>query len=315
MTSQIPLFTSIPPKSSRPANGRNFGDAWQKLCVTSWNASGFRPISLNTPAEIESLRTLPIEFQSIQRPRPLIADFLVAAKNSGGRVAGIVNADCMTIPHLGLSTAIENLLENGVVIVERLNISQQELRPTGQHCFGFDGFFFTIDSLEKIEWSEDWTIGSVWWDYCFPLAFHSASQRIRTLPSPGLVHLDHDKRWTMAQWRSDMPKLISAMQSHAEFHERVKPYLNAVPERDEDFRSLVEAAFAWLRSREKLYEPPFESIEELLTVSLAAMAIAPHQHLGLKQLCRLLPGAAMRATRRIFRSTISGRPTSGSCSR
>jgi hypothetical protein len=76
--------------------------------------------------------------QPVPHARPLISDMLDAAKKSGSRVAGIVNADCMTIPMLNLGNALENLLDNGIVIVERLNLSQHDLRPTGKHCYGFD---------------------------------------------------------------------------------------------------------------------------------------------------------------------------------
>ena len=296
---QIPLFTSIPPKWSRSSNGRNFGPAWQQLCISSWKASGFRPVSLNSAAEIEGLGKLPIEFQPVPHSRPLITDFLDAAKRSGSRVAGIVNADCMTIPMLNLGTALEDLLDNGVVIVERLNLSEHDLRPTGQHCYGFDGFFFTIDSLEKIRWSEDWTIGSVWWDYCFPFAFSAASQKVRTLGSPGLIHLDHEKRWSRDEWRSALPRLISAVEGNVDLYEQAKPHLVTSPERDEDFMPFIEVVFQWLRKRENLYTPSFESAEELVTMMLSAMATAQPHSLSVTQLARQITVATVRAAKRI----------------
>lgn len=298
---QIPILTSIPPKWSRPSNGRNFGPAWQQLCISSWKASGFRPISLNSAAEIEAFRMLPIEFQSVPRARPSIADMIDAAKKSGSRIAGIVNADCTTIPFLDLSAALESLLDNGVVIVERLNISQHDLRPTGQHCFGFDAFFFTINSLEKIQWSEDWKIGGVWWDYCFPLAFAAAGQKIRTLPSPGLIHLDHDRRWTMEEWQAAMPKLISAV-DQVDLALKTTMPATATFEDEEAYAPFIRAVFDWLRSRETLYTPEFESVEELITLMLTGMLSQP-QPLTVKQLARQLPGASVRAARRIL-----GRP-------
>jgi hypothetical protein len=290
----IPLFTSIPPKWNRPAMGRNFGPAWLKLCINSWKASGFRPISLNSPAEIEGFWMLPVEFQPVSRSRPLISDLLDVAKKSGSRIAGIVNADCMTIPFLPLATALENNLDDGVVIIERLNISQDDLRPTGQHCYGFDGFFFTVESLEKIEWSNDWKIGSVWWDYCFPLAFAAAGKKIRTLPSPGLIHLDHKKRWSRDEWRASMPNLINAIKESAELYELAKPHITA-----EDPTLLIDTAFQWLRTQAALYTSEHESADELVAMMLAGMAVKP-QPLSVKQLARQFPIASMRAARRIL---------------
>ena len=293
----IPLFTSIPPKWNRPAMGRNFGPAWLQICIKSWIASGFRPISLNSPAEIEGFWMLPVEFQPVPRSRPLISDLLDAAKRSGSRIAGIVNADCMTIPFLPLTTALENNLDDGIVIIERLNISRHDLRPTEQHCFGFDGFFFTIESLEKIRWSDDWKIGSVWWDYCFPLAFAAAGKKIRTLPSPGLIHLDHEKNWSREEWRSSMPRLISAIEENAALHELAKPYLAV--EHDEEFAPLIETAFQWLRSRDTLYTPEYEAADELVAMMLAVMTAQPRP-LSVKQLARQFPGATVRAAKRIL---------------
>ena len=207
----------------------------------------------------------------------------------------------MTIPQLRLSTALESLLDNGVVIVERLNISHHDLRPTGQHCFGFDAFFFTINSLDKIRWSEDWKIGSVWWDYCFPLAFEAASQKIRTLPSPGVVHLDHERRWSSDKSRLAMPKLITAVKESVALCERAKPHLGTNTKQDEDYKPFIEAVFHWLRTREPLYTPSYQSTEEFMTLILAALATQPEpQALSMKQLVRQIPGATMRAAKRIL---------------
>ena len=300
--SQIPLFTSIPTKWNRPAIGRNFGPTWLRLCVDSWKASGFRPISLNSAVDIEGFSTVPIEFQPVARARPLITDFFDAAKKSGSRIAGIVNADCMMIPQLGLSAALENHLDNGIVVVERLNISQYDLRPTGQHCLGFDAFFFTIDSLEKIRWSEDWKIGSVWWDYCFSLAFHAASQKIRTLPSPGVIHLDHERRWSLEEWRSAMSKLISAVKDNVSLYERAKPHLPISSQRDEEYYPFIEVVYDWLRSREPLYTPAYESVEEFMTFMVSATAAQEPQLLSVKQLVRQIPAATVRAVKRRLRA-------------
>jgi hypothetical protein len=272
-----------------------------QLCISSWKASGFRPISLNSPAEIEGFQMLPVEFQPVARSRPLIIDFLDAAKKSGSRIAGIVNADCMTIPMLNLGATLENLLDSGVVIVERIDISQHDLRPTGKPCLGFDAFFFTIESIEKICWSDDWKIGSPAWDFCFPLAFHAASQKILTLPSSGLVHLDHEKHWSPDEWLSAMPKLIRAVEENVALHQHFKPYLTLNPKRNEEFLPFANAVFDWLRNRDVLYSPAYESVEEFMTFMLAAMAVKPQtQPLSVKQLARQIPSATVRAAKRII---------------
>lgn len=240
---------------------------------------------------------LPIEFQPIPRARPLIADMIAAAKKSGSRIAGIVNADCMMIPFLDLSKALENLLDNGVVLVERLNISQHDLRPTGKCCFGFDAFFFTIESLEKIQWTDDWKIGEAGWDYFFPLAFRTAGQKVRTCPSPGLIHLDHEQNRNHDQWRSAMIRFFGVAEEHPSLRKWTKQYLNN--ESDESLHAFSRSVYNWLHNRETLYIPKHESVEELIAFMLTGL-LRQSEPLSVKQLAREFPSASVRAARRIL---------------
>ena len=70
-TTEITLYTSIQPQLKRPVRGRDFGPAWQRACIGSWKAAGFRIVSFNTPAELEALRSLEsiVEFQQIAADR------------------------------------------------------------------------------------------------------------------------------------------------------------------------------------------------------------------------------------------------------
>ena len=128
------LFTSIPPRLTRLVQGRDFGLAWQTACIKSWRDSGFRIVSLNTPKEIEALRSLEPEVEFVEigpdRTRPLITDFFAAAENSKTRIAGIINADCMIIPQTRIINHFTDDI-GGIVIADRINISQETLLPTG----------------------------------------------------------------------------------------------------------------------------------------------------------------------------------------
>src|SRR5215510_10906314 len=60
----IVVATSIPPRLSRTNDGVSVGDEYQRLCVESWFACGFKVLSVNPREEIEPLaRRFPeIEF-------------------------------------------------------------------------------------------------------------------------------------------------------------------------------------------------------------------------------------------------------------
>jgi len=267
LTHPIPLFTTIPPKISRPAADRDFGPAWLSVCARSWSQSGFRPVGINSAEEIQSFRMLTMDFEPTPHPRtrPLIIDMLAAAKASGSRIAGIATADCAIIPQSNLSERLLTLLEGGLVIAERMNISQRDLRPTGQHCFGFDAFFFDVSSLDKIEWDEHFRIGAPWGDYWLPLEFLRAGLQVRTLPAPVLVHLNHEQAWTWTGHRDGFSRLVKLLH-------QLEPWSSTLPETDEEVLQLVPRIFAWLRTQPVLWSPEYGSGDDLIYSLLNAAA-------------------------------------------
>ena len=85
-----------------------------------------------------------------------MTDFFIAASKSGSKIAGIVNADCMIIPQTRIAERLKDFI-NGIVIAERLNLSQETFRPTGVPCQGFDAFFCEVGDLD-LELLEDGVI-------------------------------------------------------------------------------------------------------------------------------------------------------------
>ena len=263
------LFTSIPPRLTRLVQGRDFGLAWQTACIKSWRDAGFRIVSLNTPKEIEALRSLEPEVEFVEigpdRTRPLITDFFAAAENSRSRIAGIINADCMIIPQTGI---INHFTDNigGIVIAHRINISQETLFPTGVGG-GFDAFFFDVSTLAHIEHDNSWRIGEVWYDFWLPLAFHVAGFKIKTLPAPILLHLNHDFAWDSRAYAREFPRLINLLRAHN--GARLDPVLMAELSRVRKLHANDVAAhktllFYWLKSREKLWTPEAGSAEDFM---------------------------------------------------
>ena len=258
-TTEVTLYTSIQPQLKRPVRGRDFGPAWQRTCIGSWKAAGFRIVSLNAPAELEALRSLEpiVEFQQIaaDRKRPTITDFFAAAANSANRVVGIINGDCLIIQQMNLVDRLSRGID-GIAIVERLNIDQQTLRPSGRPCMGFDAFFFEPASLARVKHDSFWLLGGWWVDYWLPFAFHTAGLKIWTLPARSLIHLDHDipRAWG-EDWNNATLRLTDFL-LNAGKQGLLDPTLTknlSSAARKDDRAALLQLLFFWLRSQEPLW--------------------------------------------------------------
>jgi hypothetical protein len=279
----ITLFTSIPPRVKRPVQGQDFGPAWQAACLDSWIKADFRIVSLNTPNEIDAIRPIAptVEFREIpaSRQRPLITDFFSAASNFKNSVVGIINADCMLIAQTQLKKRLSGHTD-GLVIVERLNISELTLRPTGLSCSGFDAFFFDPASLADIERDDYWHIGGVWVDYWLPFAFHAAGLEIKTLPGPMLLHLNHDLAWGWEAWNNEIYRVTDLL-CRAESCGRLDPALAAglhKAMRKNDVGTLQKLFFLWLKSQKPLWTPDAGSVDDLTMKAINASAIFPQTY-------------------------------------
>ena len=203
-----------------------------------------------------------------------MTDFFIAASKSGSKIAGIVNADCMIIPQTRIAERLKDSI-NGIVIAERLNLSQETFRPTGVPCQGFDAFFFEVAALSRIERDDHWRIGEVWADFWLPLAFNAAGFEIKTLPAPILLHLNHELAWDWADWKSHFSRIIELLRAHGGGRldsDLVKKLLEASELNDDDVDELSKLLFAWLIKREPLWCPEAGSLDDLITSILKAMA-------------------------------------------
>jgi hypothetical protein len=281
--SESVLLTSIPSHLKRVVQGTDFGPAWQAACIRSWKNAGFRVISLNTADEVKGIRLFApgIDFFEIPkgRSRPLAIDFFTAATMSGAETAGIINADCLLIDQMGLARQLANHLD-GLAIVQRFNVDQNTLRPTGQICFGFDAFFFTTAALQTIKWDASWRIGDSWWDYWLPLTFHFAGFEPRTLPGPALMHLDHDTRaWDWRAWETNFRRFFEFLRAQeGTLHDaELLAAMRALPPTPQiaDIHKFSHRIYDWLRSRKPLWRPEDGSVDDLLARLLNALATSP----------------------------------------
>jgi len=273
------IATSIAPHISRRIQGVEYGSVWQLACINSWKAVGFDVVSLNTQEEIAALEpyTSMVDIVELRagHHRPRIADFLEEIAKSSCEVAGIVNADCLLIPGTQLG---ERLAQNvdSLVMAERINISPLTMWPTGQHCSGFDAFFFNTAALANVDRDTRWRLGDTWWDYWFPLSLHLAGIKLKTLAGPVLAHLDHEQGWNTEAWENNGRYLIQFLKDRAD--ELRDPYLatamRAQPETIPDVHLLSCKIFHWLHAHEPLWQPEEGSAEDL-AMRLNASLLAP----------------------------------------
>jgi hypothetical protein len=112
----IPLFTSAPPNPKRLIQGREFGPAWQAMCIESCKQAGFSPINFESD------------------DRPLISDILTTCRRqTDAKIAGIINSDCMIIPHFSLADRLTQYLDKGAVVAERIDLNPGTLSPDRVH--------------------------------------------------------------------------------------------------------------------------------------------------------------------------------------
>lgn len=193
------LYTSIPPRQDRQSFSADYGEAYQRECVASWHAAGFRVVSLNSDSEIESLHSkgLGVEFlpNGTQNARTKIDDFLSAMAKSGEPIAGIINADCYLVHHGAFIQSLLDAARGSLVVLRRLNLDQETMRPTGQFCCGFDAFLLDTRFAGKINDGNDWSIGEPYWDYWFAIAMLVGGAPLKAPAVPALVHLGHEQKW------------------------------------------------------------------------------------------------------------------------
>jgi len=207
---RVTLYTSIPPSLNRWSRNEPYGEAYQRECINSWREAGFRTVSLNSDAEIESLRGkgFDVEFLSNGSPnsRTKIGAFLSAIGSSDEAVTGVINADCYLMNPGQVIQSILDSARGSLVAVKRLDVDPATMRPTGS-CFGIDAFFFDTSFAPKIADGDEWSIGEPFWDYWFPLAMHIEGAQLKEPDAPILIHLIHEQQWQFETSNDSAAKL------------------------------------------------------------------------------------------------------------
>jgi len=197
------LFTSVPPRMSRwgidPTT--DIGPEYQRECVSSWAAAGFKVITLNPRSEADAIASmdLPLDIVVIEgKGRPTLANFVAEMRKIGADLCGIINADCKMLHYPQTALALRTGASDGVIIAERINMVHGKV-PATWVPGGYDMFLFPGKQLEKLD-EPRFSIGAPWYDFWLPFALAATGLPVRHLAVPLLTHHQHRWAWTPDKW-------------------------------------------------------------------------------------------------------------------
>jgi hypothetical protein len=257
--------TSIPP----PRAGDS-GDARRRhiaRSIASFQASGFKVVSINRAAEAASLGHLypsvSIEqsdkFDGLFKDRygPSFAAIFEVCRGAG--FCGIINADV----YLLRSEITRVLAENPdtFFVARRLDVADQGSELLGAYRRGIDAVFFNPVRFAAVLDDEGlgrFQLGASLWDIVLP-TLASLQGEVRFIEPPFILHSVHKPRWSRQDYKLLKTTAVNTIVDHARRHagtsRRAAEFLKIVEERvgrhairsRGDARTIVEITGTWLR--------------------------------------------------------------------
>jgi tetratricopeptide (TPR) repeat protein len=199
---RIVLVTSIPPRLERQDAGVEAGEAYQHVCVQSWEECGIRVLSANDPGEIPPLAAAfpGIEFIPTEKNAaaqhgkntPYIADLLKLLAGCGAQAVGIINADIVLEPHPAWRDELPDAVREAIIGVHRHDITALSGSAPRRYPKGFDLFLFQPEDAARLsKLAGDFAMGVPWWDCWLAAATAFMGRDFRALVTPRIAHLEH----------------------------------------------------------------------------------------------------------------------------
>jgi hypothetical protein len=241
---------------TRVVGGVDYGVSLRNACVDQWKLTGYPVYSVNSASETASLRKQQVGIDILSNKSPegmtKIASLIKIARKQKLDVAIIANADCYLFDISKLKSIVNQISSDSIFCLERLNINESTLRPSGKNCKGFDVFVIGSKALEYIDENANWKLGDTWWDYWFPITVLLGGGNLSALTAPILLHLDHPTRWDFESWKLNGAKFSREISRRdfstlgIEFHNFFKHYVDAELSHKK-LSALGAFTFAWLR--------------------------------------------------------------------
>ena len=202
----IVVLTSFPPNLVRFNGGEPMED-YDRLCLQSWIACGFRVVAVNTSDEIHSLsgRYPQVEFIPAKRTArslygrdtPFIADMLSLLAERKESVLGIINCDLLFEPDRFWTELPEVIAGKTVVTGQRYDLRTLSGGVMNPYFPGFDYFFFDRTAAQTLAGArQPFSMGLPWWDYWFPLSLMLRGYGVQCFTRPAVLHLVHEQQVT-----------------------------------------------------------------------------------------------------------------------
>ena len=223
----LTLCTSLAPKLGRQdETGHECGASYQQQCVSSWLEQGAKVVAVNVTEELQwahrtfpkvGLIPAPTDSRDHNRGRalPYIHDLVQAAAVQAEReFCGVINSDIYLQELQVYWPQIEPLLQGGIVVMRRMEMSWPSKTPLGLYPFGFDVFFMDR-RLGAVIPESPFAVGIPWWDFWLPLMGFLKGFDVHLVQAPVVFHLKHATRWDDAQFVEYGAQLVEYLEAEA----------------------------------------------------------------------------------------------------
>jgi hypothetical protein len=179
----------------------------QPLAVKSWEDSGFKVVSLNGKAEIDSLKEQfpTVEFvesrtmQGIYKaPYIPISAFIDYAKEKQYEAILLINSDIVLKDEYNHLKKYLDWSVNGLVIANRED-HDGTFTNAVRYQFGFDAFIIHSRFYDSIPQTM-FCMGQTWWDYWLPFRFINTGKSVVLVREPLFYHQSHAVQYNNAEW-------------------------------------------------------------------------------------------------------------------
>ena len=215
------LLVSIPPSLRGEIFADRSDSSLQRRLIRSWLEAGFKPISLNTPTELEAnpnhqaaLAEAGVELLEVPPTGVGFPDYLpnlvealrLAADRFPGEVIALTNADIHITLQESDRARLDGLRTDCFLLSHRTDVADQALfelpieRRHGDGNSYIGGIDFVVARAEAFKAAlpflgDELTIGLPWWDLLLPMALLAAGATKQHLSSLQFLHLKHSDRW------------------------------------------------------------------------------------------------------------------------
>lgn len=204
------LLTSAFPLLKRfDEHGTDVGNELVGRCLRSWQANGFRIVSVHNKAEKGLLgdgfpgveyRFVEEELGPDARKTPSLAAVLAAAPPD--EPIGIINADVFMARSPDFAGRLAAAASDATVVMHRWEVPSLARRQGHRFDLGVDLLAFTprkvAPALEAFA-KHPYQLGVPWWDYALPVAA-SLYAPLMLVADPILLHHIHDQAWNAGEW-------------------------------------------------------------------------------------------------------------------